>query len=96
MGYQGTFLVFAVILGITLAYSLVKLPASLNINTSKKPAVVRATARLSQLQKDVTYCMIFRIKRALFCLVTVIFALIFSVFIEPFLTEHLRDIGFSK
>jgi len=36
------------------------------------------------------------VKRALFCLITVIFALIFSVFIEAFLTEHLGTLGFDK
>lgn len=48
------------------------------------------------MQTKVSYGMILKIKRALFCMVTVIFALIFSVFIEAFLTEHLIEINFSK
>ena len=48
------------------------------------------------MQKAVTYGQILRIRRALFCLVTVIFALVFAVFIEAFLSEHLMRIGFDK
>jgi MFS family permease len=46
------------------------------------------------MQKNVTYGQILSIKRALFCLVTVVFALFFSV--EPFLSKALQDIGFDK
>jgi MFS family permease len=48
-GYQYTFLIFAGIMTLTLLYSWVKLPSSLNINASTSKAAQRATARLSQM-----------------------------------------------
>jgi len=95
-GYIYTFMIFAGILSLALLFTIVKLPSSLNVDSSKTKKMRRMTQQLSAVQKSVTYCDILKIKRALFCLVTVVFALIFSVFFEPFLTENLKEIGFDK
>ena len=94
LGYLWTFVTFAGILVFAMLFTMFKLPNSLNGDTQKSGAVRRATVRLSQMQKSVTYGQILSIKRALFCLITVVFALFFSV--EPFLSKALQDIGFDK
>jgi sugar phosphate permease len=48
------------------------------------------------MQKTVTYWEILKIKRASFCIITVIFALTFSVFFEPFMSDHLTSLGFKS
>jgi sugar phosphate permease len=72
------------------------LPRYLNVNNQASAKAQRATARLSQMQKNVTYWEIFKIKRAAFCFITVVFALMFSAFFETFMVKHLSSIGFNE
>lgn len=92
--YLWTFMIFAIILGAAFILSIVFLPGRLNENNAQRPAMVRATARLSKMQQNVTYGHILRNKRALFCLMTAVFAQFFSV--EAFLTQELKRIGFDR
>lgn len=72
--YLMTFVIFSVLLSIAMILSFFLLPGRLNENNAAKPAVKRATARLSKMQQNVSYIDILKNKRALFCLITVIFA----------------------
>lgn len=56
--------------------------------------MLRATARLTKMQKNVSYSVILKNKRAAFCLFTVIAAQSFAV--EPFLSKELKAVGYPK
>lgn len=94
LGYMWTFGIFGIILVLAMIQAFFRLPSWLNVNNQASAKAQRATARLSQMQKTVTYWEIFKIKRAAFCLITVVFALMFSAFFEPFMSDHLTSIGF--
>jgi MFS family permease len=96
LGYMWTFGIFGIVLLLAMLQAQIRLPSYLNINNQATDKAKRATARLSQMQKTVTYWEIFKIKRAAFCLITVIFALMFSAFFEPFMSDHLTSIGFKS
>ena len=72
------------------------LPSSLNDNPAKKPQGQQQAI----VVKQVTYCEILKIPRAFFCIVCVMFAMIFTVFMTGYLTEFLTDdfkgLGFKK
>ena len=70
-----------------LVLSLVRLPTSLNHSKVNSQGVK---------SNRVSYWSILKVRRALFCLMNVIFALMFSVFFEPFLTVDLSSIGFNE
>ena len=65
---------FSILLGVAMVMTYFLLPARLNENNAQKPAIARATARLSKMQQNVSYWDIIKNKRAFFCLITVIFA----------------------
>jgi MFS family permease len=95
-GYFYTFLIFAGLLTIAMIYSMLCLPVRLNHEAIKTAAQIRATLRLSKVQKTITYCEILKVKRAAFCLVTVIFAMMYAIFFESFLAFNLAVMGISK
>lgn len=95
-GFKGTFLSFAAILTVAVCVSAYFLPSSLNANPAKKPQGQQQAISA----KQVTYWEILKIPRALFCIVCVMFAMIFTVFMTGYLTEFLTDdfkgLGFEK
>ena len=89
-------MIFAVLLFLAMIYSFICLPDRLNHDQTQSAAARRATARLTKAQAAVSYGDIFKIKRAVFCLVTVIFAMIYAIFFDAFLSFNIIEMGIEK
>jgi len=90
--YFACFMIFAGVLTASMIFTWFMLPARLNQDNAKTTAMVRATARLTKMQKNVSYSVILKNKRAAFCLFTLIAAQFFAV--EPFLSKELKRVGY--
>lgn len=89
-------MIFSALLTLAMIYSMFSLPARLNENPIQTAKAKRATARLTQVQKTISYGQIFAVKRAVFCLITVIFAMIYAIFFDAFLSFNILEMGIDK